>query len=40
MANSVAQLKEFFGVSTKEMMEFWKGLSDEEKDEYRNSDLS
>lgn len=43
--NSVAALKAFFStadkpVSTKEMMDFWKPLSDEEKAYYQTADLS
>jgi len=39
MANTVMQLKQFFAtpdkpVSTKEMMEFWKSLTDDEKAYY------
>lgn len=41
---SVADLKEFFStsekpVAAKEMMEFWKSLSDEEKEYYKNAEL-
>lgn len=42
---SVADLKEYFStpekpVSAKEMMEFWKSLSEEEKEYYRTSRIS
>lgn len=40
MANSITQLKAFFGVDTREMMDFWKSLSEEEKEEYKNADLA
>lgn len=42
--NDVKTLKEFFGtperpVNGPEMMAFWKSLSDEEKEYYKNADL-
>ena len=45
MTNSASNLKEFFStpeqpLSTSEFMEFWKSLSEEEKDYYREADLS
>lgn len=45
MAHTVSDLKEYFSTSekpvlAKEMMEFWKSLSDEEKEEYKKADLS
>jgi hypothetical protein len=45
MANTLKDLKEFFSVPEKpvnntEMVEFWKSLSDEEKEEYKNVDLN
>lgn len=45
MAVTVAELKEWFGqgsrkVESKEMMEFWKSLSNEEKEEFKNAELS
>lgn len=44
MPNSVAELKVYFSttekpVPAKEMMEFWKSLSDEEKEYYHNAEL-
>lgn len=43
--NSVKDIKDYFStaekpVSTGEMMEFWKSLSDGEKDYYKNVNLS
>lgn len=38
--NSVTQLKEFFGVSGKEMMDFWQALTPEEKAEFKSADLT
>lgn len=45
MANSPTTLKEFFStpekpVSTKEMMDFWKELTEDEKESFRQADLS
>lgn len=45
MGNSVADLSKQFGtedkpVSASEFMEFWKSLSDDEKDYYKSADLS
>jgi len=45
MSNTVAELKEFFSTSAKkvdakEMMEFWKSLSEEEKEYYKSAKLS
>lgn len=45
MANSVSELKQFFStpekeVKAKEMMDFWKSLSPEEKEYYENATLS
>jgi hypothetical protein len=45
LVHSVADLKEWFGqgsrkVEAKEMMEFWKSLSDEEKEYYKTAELS
>lgn len=45
MSNSASQLKAFFStpekpVNAKEMMDFWKSLTDEEKEYYQNADLS
>lgn len=45
LGNSVSDLKEWFGrgsrkVEAKEMMEFWKSLSEEEKEEFKNAELS
>lgn len=37
--NSIKDLKEYFGVDAKEMMDFWKALSDEEKEYFKNADL-
>jgi hypothetical protein len=44
MSNTVAQLKEYFSIGTrkveaKEMMEFWKSLSEEEKEYYHKAEL-
>ena len=44
-ANTVTELKEFFSTpekkcSTAEFMDFWKALSDEEKDYYKTAALS
>lgn len=38
--NTPLDLKRFFGVSTAEMSEFWKSLSEAEKEEFRSADLS
>jgi hypothetical protein len=43
--NSAVQLKDYFStpdrpVSAKEMTEFWKSLSDEEREYYKTADLS
>lgn len=43
--NTVAQLKDYFGtdekpVSAKEMMDFWKSLSEEQKEYYKTAELS
>lgn len=43
--NSVKDLKDFFTtpekpMAAKEMMDFWTSLSDEEKEYYKNVDLS
>lgn len=43
--NSVKDLKDFFNtpekpVSSSQMMEFWKTLTDEEKSYYRGAELS
>lgn len=45
MANDIKAIKEFFSVpgkpvETQEMMEFWKSLSPQEKEELRTADLS
>jgi hypothetical protein len=45
VGHSVADLKEWFGrgtrkVDAKEMMAFWQSLSEEEKEYYKNADLS
>lgn len=45
MANTVSQLKEFFSTpekpcASREMMDFWKSLSDEDKKYYQAADLS
>lgn len=40
MANTVKELKEYFGASAKEMMDFWKSLSEEEKEYYQNVKLN
>jgi len=42
---TVAELKEWLGkgsrkVESKEMMDFWKSLTDEEKEEFKNTELS
>lgn len=42
--NSLTDLKRFLGtpeqpVSNAEWVEFWKSLTDEEKDEFRNAEL-
>ena len=44
MANTAADIKKFLGTTDKplesaEFTEFWKALSEEEKDEFRNTDL-
>lgn len=43
--NTVKDLKDFFStperpVTSKEMVEFWRDMPDEEKDYYRKADLS
>jgi hypothetical protein len=38
--NTIVILKAYFGVTAKEMMDFWKSLTDEEKDYYKHADLS
>jgi hypothetical protein len=43
--NTVADLKTWLGtpekpVTSKEMMDFWKSCSDEDKDHYRKAELS
>jgi hypothetical protein len=43
--HSVADLKDWFGrgtrkVEAKEMMDFWKSLSEEEKEDYETAELS
>lgn len=38
--NTIKELKEFFGVEAKEMMDFWKSLSEAEKEEFKNADLT
>jgi len=45
VAHTVAELKEWLGqgsrkVESKEMVDFWKSLSDEEKEEFKNAELS
>jgi len=45
LAYSVTQLKDWFGqgsrkVESKEMMDFWKSLSDKEMEEFKNAELS
>jgi len=45
LGHSVADLKDWFGqgsrkVESKEMVEFWKSLTDEEKEEFKNAELS
>lgn len=45
MANSVSELKTFFSVDekpvgTREMMDFWTSLSNEDKEYYKNAELS
>ena len=45
MENTVKDLKDFFGTSerpvdSKEMVDFWKSCTDEEKDYYRKAKLS
>ena len=44
MANNMVEIKKFLStpdkpVSSEEMMAFWKSLSEEEKEYYRNSAL-
>lgn len=44
MANTVKELKEFFStperpVSAKEMMDFWKSMSEEERKYYLEAEL-
>ena len=38
--NSVTELSKYFGTTAKEFMEFWKTLSEEEKEYYKNADLN
>lgn len=45
MPNTAAAVKSFFDtpekpLGTSEFMDFWKSLSDEEKEYYKNADLS
>lgn len=40
MENTVKDLKEYFGVNAKEMMDFWKSLSEEEKEYYKKAPLA
>lgn len=40
MANTIKELKDYFGCDAGEMMELWKSLSDEEKEEWKNADLT
>lgn len=37
--NSFARLKEYFDISTKEMLEFWDTLSPQERKEWREANL-
>lgn len=38
--NGMADLMKYFNVPIAEFREFWKNLTDEEKDEFKNADLS
>lgn len=41
MPNNAAQIKKFFEpIDPKEFLEFWKGLTEAEKDEFRAADLT
>lgn len=45
MSNNMKDLKDFFSTPEKpcgltEMKEFWESLSDEEKEEFKNADLT
>lgn len=39
MANTLMTLMKFFGVTSKEMRDFWDTLTDEEKDYFKTADL-
>lgn len=39
MANTLADLKEYFGVSAKEMKDFWQSLTPEQQEYYKNAEL-
>lgn len=40
MANSIKDIKDYLGCSTQELMEVWKSLSETEKEEWKNADLT
>lgn len=40
MANSIKEIKDYLKCETQELMEVWKSLSEEEKEEWKNADLT
>jgi len=38
--NSIKDIKDYLGCTTPELMEVWKLMTDEEKAEWKNADLS
>lgn len=38
--NNVQQIRDYLGSDTKEFMDVWKSMTDEEKEEWRTADLS
>lgn len=38
--NSMKDIKEYLGCSLQELTEVWKTMSDEEKEEWKNADLT
>lgn len=40
MANSIKEIKDYLDCSTEELVAVWKELSEEEKEEWKNADLT
>lgn len=40
MPNSIKDIKDYLGCETAELMEVWKEMSEKEKEEWKNTDLT